>query len=122
MKYDTPFRDMPLDGEVSFDLWTGMTAEEQHVTSDATFDALDALTKRWFSTPGALCCRLNTMSQELWVYLRSPDEDDHSAEFKLPFAEIVLSAAHTSLKHTGTPPSAVSAMLRDLADQIDREV
>lgn len=126
MKYDTPYRDVPVDYcdvdnsdlcEVMYD-----NEEYSHVMSDATYEVFKQVVSKWFTRPGVVCCKLDIPDGAINIYVSSPTTDDHLANFRLPLAELVLSAAHTAKEHVGIPPSDVSAMLRELADEIDKGV
>ena len=123
MTYDSPFRDATLvecsvNGGGFYHAISANEADDR-VMSSAAYDIVERTFLNWLKMPGVLNCALAPEDQEVKFYITAPDGDDHVAEFTLPFAELVLSAAHTSQEWDGTPPSDVSAMLRKLADEID---
>jgi hypothetical protein len=123
MTYDNPFRDATLvecsDNGGGFYHAISANEEDDRVMSSAAYDVVERAFLNWFKLPGVLCCELDVKEQAVKVYITAPDGDDHCAEFTLPFAELVLSAAHTCQEWDGTPPLDMSALLRKLADEID---
>ena len=123
MTYDSPFRDATLV-ECSGDGWIFYHAisaneDDARVMSSAAYDIVERTFLNWLKMPDVLSCALDVEEQAVRVYINTPNGDDHVAEFTLPFAELVLSAANTCQEWDGVPPSDVSAMLRKLADEID---
>jgi len=123
MTYDSPYRYATLlecsDKGGSFYHAISANEADDRVMSSAAYDVVERTFLNWLKTPSVVCCQLDVEEQAVSVYIAGPDGDDHVAEFTMPLAELVLSAAHTCEAWTGTPPSDVSAMLRKLADQID---
>jgi hypothetical protein len=123
MTYDSPFRDATLV-ECSADDWNfyhtiSANADDDRVMSSAAYDVVGRTFLNWIKMPGVLNCALDVEEQAVKMYIATPDGDDHVAEFTLPLAELVLSAADTCQEWDGPPPSHLSALLRKLADQID---
>jgi hypothetical protein len=125
MTYDTRYRDAKLVDLSRLPGAIQLALEEQgndarHM-SPAAYDAIDLMAERWFAKPGVLCCALDLETMEINLYIDSPlpGEIDHTIEFSLPLAELVLSAGHTSVESQGVAPSVLSAFLRRLADDLD---
>lgn len=123
MTYVSPFRDATLvecsgNGGGFYHAISANEADDR-VMSSATYDIVERTFLNWLKMPSVLSCALEVEEQAVKVYITAPDGDDHVAEFTLPFAELVLSAAHTCQEWDCTPPSDLSAMLRKLADEID---
>ena len=121
--YDNPYRDATLvecgDNYGGFYHAISVNKEDDRVMSSAAYDVVERLCTNWFTQSGVVCCLLDVEEQVVKVFITAPDGDDHFAEFTLPFAELVLSAAHTAQERLHMRPSDVSAMLRELADDID---
>ena len=123
MTYDSPFRDATLvecsDNGGGFYHAISANEADDRVMSSATYDIVERTFLNWLQMPSVLSCALEVEEQAVKMYITAPDGDDHVAEFTLPLAELVLSAAHTCQEWDGTPPSDLSALLRKLADEID---
>lgn len=126
MKYDNPYRDAALDycDTRNSNLCEAISDNEEYsrVMSDAAYDVFEQIVSKWFTRPGVVCCKLDIPHRVINIYVSSPTADDHLANFRLPLAELMLSAAHTAKEYVGLPPSDVSAMLREMADEIDKGV
>lgn len=123
MTYDNPYRDAELVeySDNGGGIYYAFNENEEHakVMSEAAHSAVEQVIKAWFSRPGAIACKLDIEDRAINVYVEGPDGGDHLAEFSLSLAELVLSAANTSNDYVGLPPSTVSNLLRELADQIE---
>ena len=124
MTHHTPYRDAVLQycDVRNSELCEAISDNEEYsrVMSDAAYDVFEQVVSKWFTRPGVVCCKLDIEDRVINIYVSSPTSDDHLANFRLPLAELVLSAAHTAKEYVGLPPSDVSAMLRELADEIDK--
>ena len=121
MTYDNPYRDAKLV-EYSYygeGIYFAFNEEHAKVMSVAAHSAVEQVIKAWFNRPGAVACKLDIEDRTVDVYIEDPYGEDVLAQFSLPLAELVLSAANTSKGHVGLPPSTVSNLLRELADQIE---
>lgn len=124
MTYNTPYRDAKLVDLSRLDSAIQYAIEGQgdaRLMSDAAYDAVNRMAERWFTKPGVLCCHLDLECMEINLHIDSPlpGEIDHTIEFSMPLAELVLSAGHTGVEHQGVEPSVLSAFLRRLADDLD---
>ena len=124
MTYDNPYRYATLVecSDAGDGIYHAISANEDddRVMSSAAYDIIKRTVEKWFEQPDVLSCKLNVEDGSLGVFIDTIGDDrEVLAEFTVPFAELVLSAAHTCQEWDGTPPSDVSAMLRKLADQID---
>ena len=125
MKYDTPFRKATLtecnDTTESFYHAISANEDDARLMSPAAYDVVGRAIASWIGMPGMVDCKLNIEAQTLEVGLAYPTESRYFdlAVFTLPFDELVRATAQTCQGWDGTPPSALSAMLRKLADEID---
>ena len=125
MTYDTPYRDAKLvdlsrlDSAIYYAIQG--QGDDARQMSGAAYDVVNRMAERWFTKPGVLCCHLDLESMEIDLHIDSPlpGDIDHTIEFSMPLAELVLSAGHTSVEHQGVAPSVLSAFLRRLADDLD---
>lgn len=126
MTYDDPYRPATLlecsDAGGSIYYAISQNEDDDRVMSAAAYAVFERVVVAWFKQPDVLSCRLNIEEQTIDLFIDTPGDDiDHLAIYTLPLAELVLSAAHTSKDYSDHPPSDVSAMLRKLADEIDKE-
>ncbi len=124
MTYDSPYRYATLIecSDAGDGIYHAISANEDddRVMSAAAYDIIKRTVEKWFEQPDVVCCRLNVEDGSLDVFIDTIGDDcEVLAEYSLPFAELVLSAADTCEDHEGASPSHLSAMLRKLADQID---
>jgi hypothetical protein len=123
-KYDSPHCDAELVdfGDEAGGVYYAIHDHEKDgdVMSVAAYDAVERMIKRWLAKPGALNAKLNAGNSSLDIFLHEPDDDDaYMAFFKIDLADIFLAYAQNGVDWYGIPPSAVSAILRQLADDVD---
>lgn len=125
MTIDTPHRRLELDDypeSFGSPFYEGFAAdaEGKRVMSYATHDVVERVLGGWLKRPGVMSCKLDVGDGMLAVWLDSLIEGEELlASYRVPLREVVLAAAETAREYDADP-SDISAMLRALADEIDK--
>lgn len=121
--YESPFCDAELVdfGDEAGGVYYSIKEHEKDgdVMSVAAYDAVERMVERWLTKPGALSLKLDPENSSIKIFLYGPDHDDHISSFKVDLADIFLAYAQNGVDWYDIPPSAVSAILRQLADDVD---
>lgn len=94
--------------------------EANRVMSEAAHDAVERVLGAWLKRSGVMSCKLDVGDGTLDVWLDGLIEGEELlASYRVPLREVVLAAAETAREYDAEP-SDISAMLRALADEIDK--
>lgn len=126
MAYDSMFCPMKLDvySDPEETVYHALASNPAHerAMSPAAYDAVRDMVRDWFTTPGVFEMSLDPEDGTLCLSVAGPGVlglGGSIADIDLPLSDLMLATAATMGDTYGLPPSALSEMLRDLADQID---
>ena len=119
MTYDSPYRAAkPTHVDTKdFTYYSVSNLEKyDHLLTVAACGAVDTIIAAWLANPATTICELDATRGVLRVHLDPPNSLEAMAVFEVPFAELVHSCADNA------DNVDVSAMLRELADEIDKGI
>lgn len=119
MTYDHPYRPAKLTDLTVKEIFYEVSSELNHVMSDAVYVQLEKTVKEWLEREGTVTGRLS--GDTITIFLDGPSQGYGLAEFEISLTELCHAQADNIDMYQGEPRSAVSAMLRKLADEIDKE-
>ena len=126
MAYDSMFRPMKLDvySDPEETIYHALASNSAHerVMSPAAYDAVRDMIRTWFNTPGVFEMSLDPEDGTLCLSVAGPGVaglGGSIADIDLPLSDLMLATAASMEDTYDMPPSALSKLLRDLADQID---
>lgn len=120
--YATPYRDAALDDlstSWSSDIYYLIHADSRAslAMSESAHEGVARVLSKFFKRRGFMSHRLRIGDGEIYTAISTAD--DLVADYRVSLRDLVLSAAAHSEDYDELPRSALSSMLRNLADEID---